>query len=59
MRRNYNRKAINNLFYSTTIKTKRTFIMAQRNSKVTYLGPVFAHKIFASKYYHDNADKKF
>ena len=58
IRRNYNRKAINNLFYSTTIKTTRTVMMAHRNFRVTYLGPVFAHKIVVSKYYHDNADKK-
>ena len=59
IRRNYNRKAINNLFYSTTIKTTRTVIMARGNFKVTYLGPVFTHKIAVSKYYHDNADKNF
>ena len=33
--------------------------MAHGNFEVTYLGPVFAHKIVVSKYYHDNADKKF
>ena len=57
--RDYNRKAINNLFYWTTIKTTRTVIMAHRKFKATYLGPVFAHKIVVSKYYHGNADKNF
>ena len=55
IRKNYNRKANNNLFYSKTIKTTRT----HGNFKVTYLGPVFAHKIVVSKYYHDNVNKNF
>ena len=59
IRRNYNRKAANNLFYSTTVNTTYTVIMAHGNFKVTYLGQVFAHKIVVSKYYHDNADKIF
>ena len=59
IRRNYNRKAINNSFYSITIKTTRTVIMAHGNFKVTYLGPVFAHKIVVSKYYHDNTHQNF
>ena len=33
--------------------------MAPGNFKVSYLGPVFAHKIVVSKYYHVNADKNF
>ena len=57
IRRNHNRKAINDLFYSTTVKTTRTVIMARGNFKVSYLGQVFAHKIVVSKYYHENAYK--
>ena len=56
IRRNYNRKAIDKLFYSTTT---RTVIMADENFKVTYLGPVFAHEIVVSKYYHDNTHQNF
>ena len=59
IRKNYSRKAINNLLYSTTVNTTCTGIMAHRNFKVTYLGPVFAHKIVVSKCCHDKADKKF
>ena len=59
IRRNHNREAINNLFYSTTVKTTRTVIMAHRNFKVSCLGQVFAHNIVVRKYYHDNADKIF
>ena len=59
IRKNHNRKAINNLFYSTTVKTTRTVIMAHGNFRVSYLGQVFAQRIVLSKYYHDNADKKF
>ena len=55
----FNTKAINNLFYSTTIQTTLTVIMAHRNLIVSYLGQVFTHKIVISKYYHDNTDKKF
>ena len=47
------------MLYSTTIKATRTVIMAHGNLKVSYLGPVFAHKIVVSKYYHDNTDKNF
>ena len=59
IRRNHNREAIDNLFYSTTVKTTRTVIMAHRNFKVSCLGQVFAHNIVVRKYYHDNADKIF
>ena len=59
IRRNYNRKVINNLFYLTIIKTTCTVIMAHGNFKVTYHGPVFANKIVISKYYHDNVDENF
>ena len=59
IRRNYNLKAINTLFYSTTIKTTHTVIMAHGNHKVSYLDQAFAHKIVVSKYCHDNADKFF
>ena len=59
IRRNHNREAIDNLFYSTTVKMTRTVLMVHGNFKVSYLGQVFAHKIVVSKYYHDNADKKF
>ena len=57
IRRNYNLKAINTLFYSTTIKTTHAVIMAHGNLKVSYLGQAFGHKIVVSKCYHDNADK--
>ena len=33
--------------------------MAHGNFKVSYLCPVFAHKIVVSKYYHINANKNF
>ena len=57
--KHFNTKAINNLFYSTTMQTARTVIMAHRNLIVSYLGQVFTHKIVISKYYHENTDKKF
>ena len=59
IRRNYNTRATNNLFYSATIKTTRIVIMAHGNLKVSYLRQVFPHKIVVSKYYHNNADKDF
>ena len=59
IRRNHNRKAINNLLHSTTVRTTCTVTIAHGNFKVTYLSPVFTHKIVVSKYYHDNADKIF
>ena len=58
-RRNHNRKTINNLYYSTTVKITRTVIMPHGNFEVSYFGPVFSHKIVVSKYYHDNSDKNF
>ena len=57
--KHFNTKAINNLFYSTTMQTARTVIMAHRNLIVSYLGQVLTHKIVISKYYHENTDKKF
>ena len=33
--------------------------MAHGNFKVSYLCPVFAHKIIVSKHYHINANKNF
>ena len=47
------------IFYSRTVKTKCTVTVTHKNFKVSYLGPVFAHKTVVSKYYHDNADKIF
>ena len=57
--RNHKRKAMNNLFHSTTVQTTGTVIIAHRNFKVTYLGPVYAYKIVVRKYCHENADKNF
>ena len=40
---------------SKTVLITRVVIMAHGHLKVFYLGPVFAHKIVITKYYHGNA----
>ena len=52
IRRDYNKKAVDEWFCSTTATYASTVIMTHGNLKVNYLGQAFTNLLVVTEYYH-------